>query len=123
MKKILLSFLLLFAVALLFPVNTQAKNGCYSWHGGVSRCDTSTGRQVCNDGTYSPSCTCTYIPPKPTPAPVPAPVQKPVIREDPPMIKDILAKKETYEPNPHGFREILIGILEQRYPVSRPSNF
>lgn len=42
-----------------------AKSGCCSWHGGVSGCDTSTGRQVCNDGTYSPSCTCAYIPPKP----------------------------------------------------------
>lgn len=32
------------------------QRGCCSWHGGVSGC--SNGRIVCNDGTYSPSCTC-----------------------------------------------------------------
>lgn len=32
------------------------QRGCCSWHGGVSGC--SDGRIVCNDGTYSPSCTC-----------------------------------------------------------------
>ena len=32
------------------------QRGCCSWHGGVSGC--SNGRVVCNDGTYSPSCTC-----------------------------------------------------------------
>ena len=33
------------------------QSGCCSWHGGVSGCS-SSGRVVCNDGTYSPSCTC-----------------------------------------------------------------
>lgn len=32
------------------------QRGCCSWHGGVSGC--SNGKIVCNDGTYSPSCTC-----------------------------------------------------------------
>lgn len=32
------------------------QRGCCSWHGGVSGC--SGGRVTCNDGTYSPSCTC-----------------------------------------------------------------
>jgi len=32
------------------------RSGCCSWHGGVSGC--MGGRVVCNDGTYSPSCTC-----------------------------------------------------------------
>ena len=32
------------------------RRGCCSWHGGVSGC--SSGRVVCSDGTYSPSCTC-----------------------------------------------------------------
>ena len=32
------------------------QSGCCSWHGGVSGC--SNGQIVCNDGTYSPSCTC-----------------------------------------------------------------
>ncbi|MCX6766889.1 MAG: hypothetical protein NT170_03900 [Candidatus Moranbacteria bacterium] len=55
----------LFALLLIGISNSaNARSGCCSWHEGVSRCDTSTGRQVCNDGTYSPSCTCRYIPPK-----------------------------------------------------------
>lgn len=33
-----------------------AKSGCCSWHQGVCGC--SGGRQVCCDGSYSPSCTC-----------------------------------------------------------------
>jgi hypothetical protein len=32
------------------------QRGCCSWHGGVGGC--SNGKIVCNDGTYSPSCTC-----------------------------------------------------------------
>ena len=32
------------------------QRGCCSWHGGVSGC--SGGRVTCNDGSYSPSCTC-----------------------------------------------------------------
>jgi hypothetical protein len=33
-----------------------ARSGCCSWHGGV--CDCISGRVVCCDGTFSPSCTC-----------------------------------------------------------------
>ncbi|WP_304545986.1 hypothetical protein [Sulfurimonas microaerophilic] len=70
---------ILFTTLLLFAENTQKCNiqgnvvekqqiskdtkfdevkqrGCCSWHGGISGC--SNGRVVCNDGTYSPSCTC-----------------------------------------------------------------
>lgn len=61
--------LLLFFV---FPVNAQ--QGCCSWHGGVDYCDTSVGRYVCNDGTYSPTCDCYYEPP---------------IQVDPPSQEDI----------------------------------
>lgn len=32
--------------------------GCCSHHRGVDYCDSSVGRLVCNDGTYSPSCRC-----------------------------------------------------------------
>lgn len=32
--------------------------GCCSHHGGQAYC--SNGRWVCGDGTYSPSCTCSY---------------------------------------------------------------
>lgn len=39
----------------------NAQSGCCSWHGGVDGCDYDVGRQVCNDGTYSPSCGCQII--------------------------------------------------------------
>lgn len=63
MKKIFALFL--FFLPLLLPVPVSATRGCCSWHGGVCGCDTSVGRQICCDGTYSPSCTCAYIPKTP----------------------------------------------------------
>lgn len=33
-----------------------AKSGCCSWHQGVCGC--TSGRVVCCDDTFSPSCTC-----------------------------------------------------------------
>ena len=54
MKK----YILLGIIFLLIPLFVHAKSGCCSWHGGVSYC-AENGRYVCNDGTYSPSCTCT----------------------------------------------------------------
>lgn len=58
MKKGIICFICL---TLLFAINVEkvyANRGCCSWHGGVSHCDVDTGRIVCNDGSYSPSCTC-----------------------------------------------------------------
>ena len=55
MKKIKL---ILLCIIMLTPIEVSAKRGCCSHHGGVSGCS-SSGRQVCNDGTLSPSCTCT----------------------------------------------------------------
>ncbi len=52
MKK----WLIFIAIIILMPCTVSAKSGCCSWHGGVAGC--SGGRQVCNDGTLSPSCTC-----------------------------------------------------------------
>lgn len=73
MKRGLDSLILTFVVAFLLPFSflaspfsAYAKRGCCSWHGGVCGCDTSVGRQICCDGTYSPSCVCAYIPPKTT---------------------------------------------------------
>jgi len=43
---------------LLFNIDVYAKRGCCSHHGGVAGCSYS-GRQICADGTYSPTCTCT----------------------------------------------------------------
>jgi hypothetical protein len=39
--------------------SVEAKRGCCSHHGGVCGC--STGRQVCCDGSFSPSCTCNKL--------------------------------------------------------------
>ncbi len=58
MKKI---FFILCCV-ILFPINVLARRGCCSHHGGVAGCG-ANGRQICNDGTYSPSCTCEYYNP------------------------------------------------------------
>ena len=60
MKKFVCIF-----VILLLPITVSAKQGCCSWHGGVSGACSASGRQICNDGTLSPSCTCTstYVAP------------------------------------------------------------
>lgn len=54
MKK----FLVVFVLFLFMPICVNAQRGCCSHHGGVAGCS-SNGRQICNDGTLSPSCTCT----------------------------------------------------------------
>ncbi len=53
-------FLIIFIMIITFTISNTpyAKRGCCSWHGGVASCDTNLGRQICRDGTYSPSCTC-----------------------------------------------------------------
>ncbi len=55
MKKILIIITLFI---FLLPISVNAQRGCCSWHGGVVGCSPD-GRQVCSDGTLSPSCTCT----------------------------------------------------------------
>jgi hypothetical protein len=100
-RKIFLTLALVFASVFVFPKSSYAKSGCCSWHDGVSHCDTSVGRYVCNDRTYSPSCTCSYIPPvtikpitpkpitpppvtpSPTPKITPAPTVKPTVTSAP----------------------------------------
>jgi len=67
MKRLIKLIIVAFVIVLSISPNiATAKSGCCSWHGGVSYCDTSVGRYVCNDGTYSPSCGCyqkpIYIP-------------------------------------------------------------
>ena len=50
--------IILFIVILLLPSSVSfAKQGCCSYHGGVADCG-SSGYYICNDGTRSPSCTC-----------------------------------------------------------------
>lgn len=55
MKRVYLVFV--FCVLICVPFSVEAQRGCCSHHGGVVGC--SNGRQVCADGTLSPSCTCT----------------------------------------------------------------
>lgn len=56
MKKLVVTVILLFIIVDIDFV--YAQRGCCSHHGGVAGCS-SNGRQICNDGTLSPSCTCT----------------------------------------------------------------
>ena len=53
MKKFLLVIVLFFMI----PIIVSARRGCCSHHGGVAGC-ASNGRQLCNDGTLSPTCMC-----------------------------------------------------------------
>lgn len=50
--------LILICIILFSPLKIEAARGCCSHHGGVSGCS-SSGRQICKDGTLSPTCTCT----------------------------------------------------------------
>lgn len=36
----------------------SSTKGCCAKHGGVDKCDSKTGHQICKDGTQSASCTC-----------------------------------------------------------------
>lgn len=49
-------FIIIFISICLITNSANARRGCCSHHGGVSGC--SGGRQLCRDGTLSPSCTC-----------------------------------------------------------------
>lgn len=95
-------FVFLLTLFVLFPKNVLAGKGCCSWHGGQAYCDTSVGRWVCNDGTYSPSCGCAYIPPKlkttviPKPA-TPKPTIKPTVAPTP-TPEVLLQTVQTSEP-------------------------
>ena len=63
----LLGLFFLFFSQVYSQKTVYAQQGCCSWHGGISYCDYSTGRYVCIDGSYSPTCTCGY--PSYTPQP------------------------------------------------------
>jgi len=63
-RKILIAVLVVYSTFMASRASL-AKSGCCSWHGGVSYCDSSVGRYVCNDGSYSPTCDCYYSAPAP----------------------------------------------------------
>ena len=52
-RKIILILIVFF---MCFPIFVKAQRGCCSHHGGVCGC--SNGKNLCCDGTLSPSCTC-----------------------------------------------------------------
>ncbi len=54
MKKFLGVFILIIFV---MPISVVGQSGCCSHHDGVAGCG-ANGKQICNDGTYSPTCTC-----------------------------------------------------------------
>lgn len=57
-KRHITKYAFLLAILILAPIDAISKSGCCSWHGGVSHCDDKSGKYVCNDGSYSPSCLC-----------------------------------------------------------------
>lgn len=97
---------LLLTLAISSPAS--ARSGCCSWHGGVDYCDTSEGTYVCNDGTYSPSCGCEYIPPKKEPTPV--------VQPKPTLYNAVIMTTSEYQKSPDNFREKLIERLIHEYP-------
>lgn len=58
MKKSFKMMKIVLVLITLIPLTINAKSGCCSHHGGVAGCH-SSGKQLCKDGTLSPSCTCT----------------------------------------------------------------
>lgn len=56
MRKVV-GYIVLFLLLSIIPIfNVSAGRGCCSHHGGQAYC--SNGRWICNDGTVSPTCTC-----------------------------------------------------------------
>jgi hypothetical protein len=81
--EIMRIILIIITLFLVFTTQAYATRGCCSWHGGVDYCDSSVGRYVCNDGTYSPSCGCAYVPQTAKPISTIAPTPKPTVRPTP----------------------------------------
>jgi hypothetical protein len=96
MKKIFVIFVLLGLFSPVFVSANLARQGCCSWHGGVSYCDTSIGIYVCRDGTHSPSCGCYKKPPE---------------SKANSIITEINKVKIDYYKSPNWFRENLINKL------------
>jgi hypothetical protein len=69
MKNTLILLLALVGNVAMAQSFTPQQQGCCSFHSGESgRCAIS-GHEICNDGTESPTCLCTYTPPPP-PTPI-----------------------------------------------------
>ena len=118
-NKIIKAFSVLtfiFLVNLSIFSTCLATSGCCSWHGGVDYCDTKTGRQVCNDGTYSPSCTCDKEePPKPKISSYETKESEPILFETQQIDDNNLdiGKEEIRQEGENGIKEIIYKITTQ----------
>lgn len=94
----------------LFCSLVIAKSGCCSRHGGINHCDSDTGRIICNDVTFSPSCICEssstnqkfstpLSSPPPAPLPIPTPTSTPQPQVEQQSIQPHLNIQ--YGPPPH----------------------
>lgn len=115
MKKLITVLFICFFVFLNATTVAEAGRGCCSHHGGVSHCDSSVGRQVCNDGTYSPSCGCART--VQTPVQTDSPISKLIEFDQYQATKFVESKKTEYLSNPHWFREKLINELANQYKL------
>lgn len=61
MFKIKIMFIFI-TIIIVYPQVAFAQRGCCSRHGGVVGCS-SSGKQICGDGTLSPTCRCAPNPP------------------------------------------------------------
>lgn len=84
-KKLLVALFSLFIIS--WPSLVDAGRGCCSYHGGQDYCS-STGHWMCNDGTQSPTCTCSYTPPV-TEVKTPPPLVPLATKTEPVAIKSI----------------------------------
>ena len=57
MKFIKRILCLVIVILIVSVIDTNAQRSCCSHHGGVSG-SCRNGKQVCNEGATSPSCTC-----------------------------------------------------------------
>lgn len=52
--RLIIGLFLIFTLSLSY-----AGQGCCSHHGGIAGCNRSNNRELCKDGTTSPTCPCT----------------------------------------------------------------
>jgi len=129
MRKLLLSLLFLPIVFFSFaPISDAAVhvNGYYRSNGTYvaphyrSNPDSSVTNNWSYKGNVNPYTgkvgTNTYGGVTSKPSAITALVQKPVIQDDPPIVKSILGEKSHYLENSAGFRERLIQTLSKVYP-------
>lgn len=108
-KKVLAIFASIIVLSILLSTVVKAKQGCCSWHKGVCGC--SGGRQLCCDGTLSPSCTCYSAPPpiiKETPTSTPKPTLRPTLKIVP-----------TFTPTPQPKQETILGVEDNDCPLCK----